>query len=942
MLADRRIAEAAGGRGGLVFLAGEAGIGKTRLLGSVDRRAQRAGFSVARAAAFTGDAVASGGVLLDLASDLRRSALPGLQRAGETMTARLHEPVDPGADPHRVRRLLVQDLVDAVADVPDGNRLLVLLEDLHWADELSLEVLALLAPRLQRRSVLVVGAYRTDELFDATPMRRFRSQLVAQRLAEEVRLARLTAKETAVLVSSVLGRAADLRAVAALHDRSDGIPLHVEELLAAATSASGGQLTGELTSTRVPETLADAVVARAEGLDEQTRAVAAAASVIGRSFAVDLLTDVTELDPDTVDTSLRQLRRLHLVQEGDGTSTYDFRHALIRDAIYADVPANARRRLHAQVAAAAQRRGFPDGYVSKHFDEAGHQPAAYAHALAAAADAAALSAHREALELYRRAERNQRAEAPLDERARLQSSIGDECLAVDDNAAAVEAYEAAHALWLSAGDPVAAADVVPRLVAASHLLGADLEHRSERLRSALDLVGEAAAPAVRGRLLSGLAAAYMLDRRLDESIAYGERSRAALRAAAGTEADDLEDIDLDVAATLGSVLVFAGRLDEGWALLEDAVDRGVRGGREAAAARSYRMLASSASVLVEYDRAQGFLTPGIAYADSVELWNHRSYLGAHLAHVRWARGEWDSAEETAHRMLADGRGGITTRITATYTLGYVALGRGQWDRAAELLGEALVDGEAMRELQRVSPPLWGLAESTLLRGDNETTVALTERGRELSAEVSDAAYLFPFVLTGTRARLGLGDLDAARAWVAATTTVLEHRGIPGTLPALTHAGALVDLAAGDLAAARAGLAAARAAWTERHRFWEGSWAALDLARAAAAARRLGETQTLAGAVHAAATAVSAAPLVTAAEELLALARGGRPAQPWHPLTEREFEVARLVAGGLTNRQIAEQLVLSPKTISAHVEHILTKLGAGRRAEIAAWTAKVQA
>jgi DNA-binding CsgD family transcriptional regulator len=91
-----------------------------------------------------------------------------------------------------------------------------------------------------------------------------------------------------------------------------------------------------------------------------------------------------------------------------------------------------------------------------------------------------------------------------------------------------------------------------------------------------------------------------------------------------------------------------------------------------------------------------------------------------------------------------------------------------------------------------------------------------------------------------------------------------------------------------------------------------------------------------------ATTLGAAPLVAAAEEVLALGRGGRPAQPWHPLTEREFTVARLVADGLTNREIAGQLFLSPKTVSAHVEHILGKLGMARRAQIAAWAAAVDA
>ena len=98
--------------------------------------------------------------------------------------------------------------------------------------------------------------------------------------------------------------------------------------------------------------------------------------------------------------------------------------------------------------------------------------------------------------------------------------------------------------------------------------------------------------------------------------------------------------------------------------------------QEAEAARGYRMVGSSASELMEYDRAERWLTEGVRYAENAELWNHRHYMAAHLAHVQWATGQWDAAARTAQGALADGRGGITTRITAQYVLGYLAMGRG--------------------------------------------------------------------------------------------------------------------------------------------------------------------------------------------------------------------------------------------------------------------------
>ena len=936
-LADRRLEETAAGRGGLLFVAGEAGIGKTRLLASVGRRAHRSGFTVLRAAAFPGDAVASGGVLLDLASDLRRAADPSLREVGTAISRRLREPMSEDEDRHRRRRLLVQDLADALADLDSGQRLAVVLEDLHWADQLSLEVIGHLASRLETRATLVLGAYRTDELFERTPMRQWRGRLLGQRLAEEVRLPRLTLAETAVLASTVVGGAVGSRVVAAIHDRSDGIPLHVEELLAATEDVAAVADVDGVLDLRVPDTLADAVLARAEALDEVAKDLASAAAVIGRSFDFDLLTLVTEQEPETVDRCLRLLQHLHLVHAGAGPVTFDFRHALIRDAMYADVPLPLRRRLHERVAVVAADRGYPDAFVSAHFDRAGLAAPAYRHALAAAREAAALSAHREAIQLYRRAQRNLPSTIAAHDHAVLLAAVGDEATAVDENGEALDAYTAAHGLWTEAGDRLAAAAVVPRLVAVAHLLGEDLDRRVGRLQDALATVdGTVGADRVRAQLLSGLAAAYMLDRRLDEGITFGEQSRALSRAVGDLQAE------LDTAATLGSVLVFAGRMDDGWALLEDAVTRAVRGQREAAAARAYRMIGTSASVLVEYDRADAWLVPGLAYAEAVELWNHRSYLAGHLAHVQWATGRWAEAEQTARRALADGRGGITTRITAHYVLGYLALGRGDWNTAQAMLAEALREGESMRELQRISPPLWGLAEAALLRGDHDTAVALCDRGYALSAEVADAAYLFPFLLTGVRARLARQEQDAAERWLATVEAALAHRSIPGTLPAVEHARGLLQLAGGEHDAARASLQAAREAWGRRRRFWEGSWATLDAARAAFAARRLAEAAALANEARELGREAGATPMVEAADELLLRNRRGRPAQPWHPLTEREFGVAALVADGLTNRQIAERLFLSPKTVSAHVEHILTKLGAGRRTEIAAWVARIDA
>ena len=939
-LAKRRLAGAATGAGGLLFVAGEAGVGKTRLLGAIAGHAHASGFAVVRAAAFPGDVQSFAGLLLDLASGLMPAREPALSDLGRSLTSRVRAVSADAGDAHHRRRLLVQDLADLLVTVEPGTPVLIILEDLHWADELSLDVLGHLAGRLAARPMLVAGAYRSDELYPALPMRELRARLLGQRLAEEFRLPRLGLDQTAAMTSALLGRPAPTQVVAAIHDRSDGIPLHVEELLAAIDEdALTPQSGAAVQAAAVPDTLGDAVLSRARHLTTLTREVASAAAVIGRSFDFDLLTVVTGAGSDEVAGALRELQDAYLVLPGADAVSFDFRHALIRDTLYLDTDLPLRRRLHERVARAAVERGYRGAFISAHFEQAGCPGLAYEHAVAAAREATAISAHGEALELYQRAVRNLPAQLPALDRAGLFAALGDEAAATDDNTAAAEAYRTAHELATGAGDVRAAAAMAPRMAAVAHLLGVGLDARIDTLQTALDdldgLDGVAGTDRERARLHSAMAAAYLLDDRLDEAITHGELSRAESQRIGDDETA------LNTAATLGSVLVFAGRMDEGWQLLEDAIARARSTQQEAEAARGYRMIGSSASELMEYDRAERWLTDGIGYAEQVELWNHRHYMASHLAHVQWATGQWDAATQAAQHALADGRGGITTRITAQYVLGFLAMGRGEWSVADTLLREALAKGEQMDELQRLSPPLWGLAEAARCQGDYGTTLMLCERGFQASADVTGAAYLFPYLLTGVRAYLARGDIDAAESWSDRVGAVLTARAVPGTLPAVDHGRGLILLARGEVSAAHQVLESASESWRAWRRFWEGAWARLDLAAAAARARRRGEAAALLDEVRATAATAGATTLADAAGQLAASFDGGRPAEPWHPLSAREFEVAQLVAAGLTNRQIAQQLVLAPKTISAHVTHILTKLGAARRAEIAAWCATIR-
>lgn len=947
-LAERRLEAAQRGSGHLLFLAGEAGVGKTRLLGSIERRAVALGFRSVRGGTYPGDLEVAGAVFLDLGRALGRA--PGCDGLGDRLAGLLSR-FDAGGgtgDAHRRRRLLTLDLASTLAEAA-AVPTVISLEDLHQSDDLTLETLAVLARRLPELPLLVVATYRSDELYPRVPMREWRARLLGHRLAEEARLRRLSVDETARMTSLLLGGGTAVAhdVAAAVHARTDGIPLHVEELIGLASAAGADEANSPpspIGGTDVPDTLEAAILGRVERRSGRAQRVARIGAVIGRSFEFDLLASVLGEDSERLARPLEELATHFFLAESPASGRYGFRHALICDAIYGQIPSPERRRLHGRIADVAAARGdFSDAFLSSHYERAGRRAEAFAAALGAARAAEVISARREAFDLYARAVRNAPFDLPAAELGALLEAYGAAAAAADDNATAVDALERARASYVLAGQPAAAARVVAPIVASQHLLGAPLEERAARLRAAVaeldhdgpDAAAEPEQAVARARLTAGLAGAYMLDRRLDDAIAHGERARTLAWAAADGAAERHASV------SLGSSLVFAGRMDEGWRLLDENVEAAKEAALEAEAARAYRMVGSSASVLVEYVRAERQLREGIAYAERVELWNDRHYMAAHLGHVLWATGRWTEAASVAEHALADGRGGLTTRITALHVLGFLAMGRGSWAAAEAALHEALAFGERMRELQRSSPAMWGLAETALLQGDAASAADWSRRGLAASRAVEDGAYLFPFLVTGTRALVALGDPAAAASWAAEVSAALRRRDIPGTRPALVHAEGLVALAQGATGRARDALVVAKRGWEERGRAWEHAWARLDLATVHLRTNRPADATAELERLLGDARALGAAPLIERAEPLLRAARARRPGtEPWDPLTAREWDVARRVANGATNAEIAGELGVSPRTVASHVEHILAKLGAGRRTEIAAWAARV--
>ena len=251
------------------------------------------------------------------------------------------------------------------------------------------------------------------------------------------------------------------------------MPLHIEELV---NAAAKGYLSAD--PTFVPETLAEAIQQRFELLSEPAQDTAVAAAVIGRTFDLDLLAAVARCPDEVAASGLDELTDRQFVHE-ESAGWFGFRHALIRDAIVANAPRARRRALHAHVAEVARTRPElgGDAYRSAHHEAAGEHAEASAAAAAAAERASALSAHQEALDLLDRAVRCLRDGEDDRRRIELLTRRAAEAAATDHNAQAATDYERACAMLAARGHLLAAASLIPGLIAARHLLGDPLPAR---------------------------------------------------------------------------------------------------------------------------------------------------------------------------------------------------------------------------------------------------------------------------------------------------------------------------------------------------------------------------------------------------------------------------------------------------------------------------------
>ncbi|MBB3441316.1 LuxR family transcriptional regulator [Rhizobium sp. BK379] len=847
--------EAADGSGRVVLLEGEAGAGKSSL-----------------AAAFAGAVPEDTRVL-----------------SGACENFGTAEPLGPWRDIARQARwsltrvtggnwiALFSEVLDLLTD--GGRPTLLVIEDIHWADDATLNLIRYIGRRIRHTCLLLVATARNDDTPGQTRLRRLLADIPP---AHWLRITVPPLSKAAVL------ELADSKGLdgEAIFSATGGNAYFVSELV----DCAGSDSLPPFNRDQLPATIRDAVLARADILDETDREALWAASTSPDAFAPELIEAICG---STARASLEACTACGLLVPagGKGGNLFMFRHEIARQAIEQSLPPLRRRALHEK--ALAYFRDRPEASVARmvhHANEAQDMSAISELAPKAAADAGRLGAHRQAMRHYELALAHA-GDLSDATRACLYEGYAFECHLTGQMERAIAAQTSALALYRALGDIRHVGDNLRWLSRLSYLAG-DRKGADAFGREAVDVLEQAASPAELAMGYSNLSQLGMLAGDAETATLYGERAIALVTS------DDIArpEVLCHALNNVGTAICWR-EPDRARQTLDQALAIALDHGFQEHAARAFTNRAWVEIRLHAFDAAEDVLTRGIAYCIEHDLDTWRDYMRGELAELLTVLGRWDEATAAAQAVVDNQNAPALCRYPSLVALATLKTRRGE--PSDELLQEMAKFLENTFEFQRLSAHAALVAERAWL--------GLCDREEALA---------------GLRQAASLCSDDAAGSMIGFWAHILEETGLAPDGD---------DGDAAVIATLRGRWQEAADIWTDRRAPYLTALALLDgdndaLYRALATLEALGATA-----------------VVTNAKELIRK-RGGRLATRGPRastqanaagLTTREMDVLRLIDEGRSNAEIGARLFVSAKTVDHHISSILAKLNAKSRGQAAA-------
>ncbi|MGX7682044.1 AAA family ATPase [Jatrophihabitans sp. DSM 45814] len=848
------------GDGRLVLVAGEAGVGKSALVEQVASEVPDGRWSWGSCdGLFTPRPL---GPLFDLAAQLGGPLLE-LCRNGAP------------------REELFDGLLHQISR-PDQFDIVVI-EDVHWADEATIDLLRFLGRRLRDATVLLIVTYRDEGLAPRDPLRVALGELASQRGTRRIELEPLSAEAVSILADGSGLEAGEL------HQLTGGNPFYVTEVIQAGMAD-------------VPASARDAVLARTARLSERAAAALDIAALIGNRVELPLLESAATCPSAVLDELLSS--GLLVVDASFGRSELRFRHEIARLAVAQAVPAHRAAPIHVRVLAALNERACDDdARLAFHAEAAGDAAAVLRHASAAAARASELAAHREAAAQYARALRFATETDPVTI-AKLCDALAYEASLIDRLHDAAEARGRALQLWRAAGDRRREADTMRRLSRTMWRLsrGDDAMTLAESAVAVAEPLGPTAELAW---AYSNLANSRMLAGDHAEAVALARTARTI------AEPLGLFAVLSDALNTEGCCAAVTG--DDWFGLLSEALAIALSHGNEEQVGRAYLNLYTILCDERRFGEAERYYVEGIAYRDERDLSTFISCLKGERTSVLAQLGRWDEAVELSEELL-DRVVSPINRINSLLNLGMISARRGQptaWGFLDEALQAALGSGDPVR----LAAVRLARAEAFWLQGDGAGTA------REVHGALDVQGACDPW----TRGAIALWTQRVACMPDGGQILESAAEAVPQQVPEPYR----YEIEGEFVQAAKI--------WTALDCPFNAAMALLGSDEEPALRESLAAFATL--------KADACVRLVRQKMRWLGIQSipiGARSATRAHPLglTRREHDVLQLISGGRTNAAIAAELVVSPKTVDHHVSAVLAKLGVASRGAAAAKAAEL--